>query len=172
MLEKFATFGAFEPSESEAKGRSLRPAAGVARRPRRARPIWLCAAALLAALATSAPAQAEGALDRVNDAFERVGDAFARVGDAFAPVGEALAPVNDAIATHGGQAFDLIIVRPLGVGRVAFGFVCFIPAALFAEVPVVGWRSKTSEAAEVWDLFVGEPFEATFLTPLGEFDEE
>ncbi len=59
-------------------------------------------------------------------------------------------------------AFDLIIVRPLSLGELVFGFVCFVPAALFAGPSV----------AEPWELFVAEPFEATFTRPLGEFDEE
>lgn len=158
MLERFETSGRFETigrferneaSETnemtnEREARSPRTAGRVTRRPRRARAIWHCAAALLAALAIGAPAQAESAFTRANDAF----------------------------ALHGGQALDLVLVRPLGVGRIVFGFVCFIPIALFAEVPFVGWRSPTSEAAEVWDLFVLEPFEETFQTPLGEFGEE
>ncbi len=61
-----------------------------------------------------------------------------------------------------GIAFDLIIVRPLRLGELVFGFVCFVPAALFAGPSV----------AEPWKLFVVEPFEATFTRPLGEFEEE
>ena len=61
-----------------------------------------------------------------------------------------------------GIAFDLIIVRPLRLGQLAFGFVCLPPAALFAGPSV----------AEPWQLFVVEPFEATFTRPLGEFDDE
>jgi len=58
--------------------------------------------------------------------------------------------------------FDLIIVRPLGIGEVIVGFVCFLPAALFAGRAV----------ADPWDSFVAEPFEATFTRPLGDFEEE
>lgn len=61
-----------------------------------------------------------------------------------------------------GIAFDLIIVRPLSLGMLVFGVVCFVPASLFA-----------SEAIdEPWDFFVAEPFEMTFTRPLGEFEEE
>ena len=58
--------------------------------------------------------------------------------------------------------FDLIIVRPLGIGELVFGFLCFLPAALFAGRSV----------ADPWDSFVVEPFEETFTRPLGEFEEE
>ena len=60
------------------------------------------------------------------------------------------------------KAFDLIIVRPLSLGVLVFGFVCFLPAALFAA----------PSFADPWDLFVMEPYEATFKRPLGEFEEE
>ncbi len=60
------------------------------------------------------------------------------------------------------MAFDLIIVRPLSLGVLVFGFVCFLPAALFSGPSV----------ADPWDMFVVEPFEATFIRPLGEFEEE
>ena len=59
-------------------------------------------------------------------------------------------------------AFDLIIVRPLSLGELVFGFVCFVPAALFAGPSI----------AEPWELFVTDPFKATFTRPLGEFEEE
>ncbi len=59
-------------------------------------------------------------------------------------------------------AFDLIIVRPLSLGELVFGFACFVPAALFAGPSV----------AEPWKLFVVEPFEATFTRPLGDFEED
>lgn len=71
-------------------------------------------------------------------------------------------------------AFDLVIVRPLGVGRIAFGAALFLPVALFAEVPpglggeTERWHSNVNEA---WQIFVGDPVEATFMTPLGEFEE-
>ena len=72
-------------------------------------------------------------------------------------------------------AFDLTVARPLGVGRIVFGFACFIPAAIFAEPPPLPggdsnrWRSSVGE---VWQTFVGDQIEATFMTPLGEFEEE
>lgn len=66
-------------------------------------------------------------------------------------------------ATRGaGIALDLIIVRPLNLGELLFGFVCFVPVALFAA----------PSTAEPWEMFVADPFEATFKRPLGEFDEE
>ena len=108
----------------------------VRRSHRRSRLIWLCAAALSAALAIGAPAQAENAFTK-----------------------------------GGSQAFDLVLVRPLGAGRLLFGAVLFVPAALLAELPWK-WNSSSSAIPEVWDVFVGEPFRTTFLMPLGEFEEE
>jgi hypothetical protein len=58
--------------------------------------------------------------------------------------------------------FDLIIVRPLNVGLLAFGAICFVPSALFA----------VKSLGEPWETFVQDPFEATFTRPLGEFEEE
>ncbi len=59
-------------------------------------------------------------------------------------------------------AFDLIILRPLGLGELLFGFICFVPVGLFAGDAI----------DDPWELFVMEPFEATFTRPLGEFEEE
>jgi hypothetical protein len=61
-----------------------------------------------------------------------------------------------------GMAFDLIIVRPLGLGELLFGFVCFAPMALFAGQSI----------SDPWDHFVVEPYEATFKRPLGDFDDD
>ena len=68
-----------------------------------------------------------------------------------------------------GTAFDLVVVRPLGLGRIVFGVVCFIPAAIFAGQSSVG---EDLAVGEVWQTFVGDQIEATFMTPLGEFEEE
>jgi hypothetical protein len=70
----------------------------------------------------------------------------------------------DQLDHRGGQAFDLIVVRPLSALRVVVGFGLFIPAGLFA-----GDAETTNEA---WDIFVAEPFDATFKKPLGEIEEE
>lgn len=82
------------------------------------------------------------------------------------------AQAENAFAERSGQVFDLLVLRPLGVGRVVVGFVSFLPVALLAEVPVVGWKDDGySAVADVWEVFVGGPFRATFMTPLGELDE-
>jgi hypothetical protein len=82
------------------------------------------------------------------------------------------AQAENIFARRGGQTLDLILVRPAGVGKVVFGFVVFLPAALFAEVPVVGWNNDDgySAVADAWDVFVADSFQDTFMTPLGEFD--
>ena len=73
-------------------------------------------------------------------------------------------------AQRSSQAFDLIVVRPLGVGRILMGVVAFIPAVIFAQVP--SSDRLQSSVAETWNFFVGDQVEATFMTPLGEFEEE
>jgi len=80
---------------------------------------------------------------------------------------------ENAFARRGGQALDLVIVRPLGIGKIVFGFVAFIPVAAFAEVPVTGWNEDDgyNAVADVWDVFVVESFQATFMTPLGQIDD-
>ena len=73
------------------------------------------------------------------------------------------------------KAFDLTVTRPLGLGRIVFGVVCFIPAGILAELPpLLGGDSKRwrSSVGEAWQTFVGDQIEATFMTPLGEFEEE
>ena len=87
-----------------------------------------------------------------------------------------LAPIPahaDNVFIRAGEiTLDLVIVRPLGVGALAFGFVCFVPAGLFASTPrdlrKNGWSS--SDAASAWDVFVVTPFQQTFQTPLGEIE--
>ena len=82
---------------------------------------------------------------------------------------------NKELGAALGTAFDLTVARPLGVGRIVFGIACFIPAAIFAEPPpLLGWDSKRwrSTVGDAWQTFVGDQFEATFMTPLGQFEEE
>ena len=76
--------------------------------------------------------------------------------------GAAPARAENPVIAGVGMTLDLIIVRPLTVGQLVFGFVCFLPAALFAG----------KSFREPWEIFVGDPFEATFVRPLGEFEED
>jgi hypothetical protein len=73
-----------------------------------------------------------------------------------------LAEDGGGVAAIPGQAFDLLVLRPLGVGKVVFGFAAFLLAAPGAQ----------SDVGEVWHVFVVRPFEATFRTPLGELQDE
>ena len=85
------------------------------------------------------------------------------------------AQAENAFVKQSSRAFDLLVVRPLSVGRVLFGVVCFVPAALFAgRPPPIGGDPKVwrNEVDAVWTLFVRDPFEATFMTPLGQFEED
>jgi len=88
-------------------------------------------------------------------------------------ISPATAHAENAFVQGSQKVFDLIIVRPLGVGKLAFGFVCFLPAGLFASTPTDlyqnGWAS--SDASSAWDLFVATPFQETFQTPLGEIEQ-
>ena len=82
---------------------------------------------------------------------------------------------NEEVLSGLNKTFDLMITRPLGVGRLLFGVACFIPAAIFAEVPRTWggeWKRWRSSIGEVWQIYVGDQIEATFMTPLGEFEEE
>lgn len=77
-----------------------------------------------------------------------------------------------AIADGAAVGFDAVVLRPLHFSRMLVGAVAFIPAAMFAEVaPIMGGDAASWKATEkeVWDLFVYEAAEATFMTPLGAF---
>ncbi len=117
-------------------------------------------AALLIALALGAPAHAEDPAQTEEPAqTEKTRGVF----------------TNEEVLSGLNKTFDLMIARPLGLGRLLFGVVCFIPAAVFAEVPPgLGGESKRwrSSVGEVWQIFVGDQIDATFMTPLGEFEEE
>lgn len=82
------------------------------------------------------------------------------------------AQAENFFARLGGQTLDLVLVRPAGVGKIAVGFVLFLPAALFAEVPVKGWFNDDGYSAvgDAWGVFVAESFNDTFKTPLGDFE--
>ena len=80
------------------------------------------------------------------------------------------AHAENIFAKRGSQALDLIVVRPLGVGRILLGFVAFIPAAIFGQAP--SSDQLQSSVSDTWRFFVYDQVEATFMTPLGEFEEE
>lgn len=74
----------------------------------------------------------------------------------------ATARAENAAVKGADIAFDLLILRPMGLGELIFGFVCFAPAALFAGQAI----------GDPWEHFVLIPFESTFKRPLGEIEEE
>jgi len=60
-------------------------------------------------------------------------------------------------------AFDIVVLRPVGVANSAVGAVLFVPAALLTSP---GGRDLIDEA---WERFVRGPVEFTYQRPLGEF---
>ncbi len=165
--------------------RSTRTRAGARAGPERVRVIALV---LSAALVLAVPAYSQ---DGTSEPFdEEVGstDIFGDDddGDIFneepedtqglpGETAETAASVSeDGYTDLGGKAFDLIVVRPLGVTRILMGVVCFIPAAIFAELPpFLGGDSERyrRNVGDVWRFFVMETVEATFTVPLGEFTD-
>jgi len=75
--------------------------------------------------------------------------------------GAAPARAEHPVVAGAGMAIDLIIVRPFTFGQLVLGAVCFVPSAFFAPDAV----------REPWNIFVQDPFNATFTRPLGEFEE-
>ena len=61
------------------------------------------------------------------------------------------------------QVFDLIVLRPFGLGMTAVGAALFVPAAVLAS------PSGAEGILEVWEQFVVPSMESTFKHPLGEF---
>lgn len=59
------------------------------------------------------------------------------------------------------RAFDVVVLRPMGLLGVGTGCAFFA-----ASAPFVAPAGNLSEA---WDIFVDGPFEYTFLRPLGTF---
>ncbi len=49
--------------------------------------------------------------------------------------GAAPARAENPVIEGSGMVFDLLFLRPLGVGRIVFGVASFVPAPIFAEVP-------------------------------------
>jgi len=64
---------------------------------------------------------------------------------------------------QGGKAFDAVVLRPLGFGKVVVGFAAFIPVAI---VTSPGGRHSVSQA---WKMFVRSPADAVFKRSLGDF---
>jgi hypothetical protein len=127
----------------EGKGRRLES---------RARKVRAVPAVLLAALLLAAPALAETETEPEPEPKS----AWSSIGDGVA------------------AGFDVLVLRPLNFSRMVIGFGAFIPAAMFAEVaPIFGGDAARWKAAEleIWELFVYEAAEATFIEPLGSFRE-
>jgi hypothetical protein len=66
--------------------------------------------------------------------------------------------VNPVVA-----GFDLVIVRPLGLGAVVVGAVLFLPMALISA------PQGRDGLRHSWELLVGVPVENVFQRPLGDF---
>jgi len=80
-----------------------------------------------------------------------------------------------SIGDGAAAGFDVLVLRPLNFSRMVIGFGAFIPAAMVAEVvPIFGGDAARWKAAEleIWELFVYEAAEATFIEPLGSFRDD
>lgn len=62
---------------------------------------------------------------------------------------------------------DLVLLRPLGVGRIVVGSVLLIPSTLINAIGLP-LGQDTGVFAEDLDRFVIEPVEYTFQRPVGE----
>lgn len=60
------------------------------------------------------------------------------------------------------QVYDLLIVRPMGFASLAAGAGFFVIAA-----PLT---APFGDVGAIWELYVEDPYEFTFLRPLGDVD--
>jgi len=73
------------------------------------------------------------------------------------------APHQNPIVTGLVGAFDLVILRPLGLVSVAVGAAAFVPTAFLASpMGLEGWDGALQH-------FVVEPGKNVFLRPIGDF---
>jgi hypothetical protein len=72
-------------------------------------------------------------------------------------------PQAGAVARIANAAFDLVILRPVGLVVVAVGAAAFVPVVILSSP---GGRDSIKEAA---DRFVIGPGKYVFVRPLGEF---
>ncbi len=64
---------------------------------------------------------------------------------------------------YAAQAFDAVVLRPIGLAAVIIGSALFVPAAI---VTAPGGRDAVQEA---WEVFVQAPGKFVFSRGLGEF---
>ena len=64
---------------------------------------------------------------------------------------------------YAAQAFDAVVLRPIGLSAVIIGSALFVPAAI---VTAPGGRDSIQEA---WEVFILRPANFVFDRPLGEF---
>jgi hypothetical protein len=64
---------------------------------------------------------------------------------------------------YAASAFDVVILRPVGLAVAAMGFAFFVPAAIVAAP---GGKDAVQHA---WERFVLAPGEYVFTRPLGKF---
>ncbi|MDJ0851823.1 MAG: hypothetical protein QNK04_25880 [Myxococcota bacterium] len=72
-------------------------------------------------------------------------------------------PGGPTLTERAAQAFDAVILRPVGMGGLAIGGALFVPVAI---VTAPGGRDPVEEALE---LFVLVPGRFVFERPLGDF---
>lgn len=82
---------------------------------------------------------------------------------AVALLAPASARAETDLTFYAGAAFDLTVLRPLGLVTTAVGVGLFVPAALVTAPN--GWDS----IQEAWRRFVTEPAQNVYVRPLGEW---
>lgn len=70
---------------------------------------------------------------------------------------------RSAPAHPAAQAFDVVVLRPLGLSAVAVGVAFFVPAAILSA------PGGLDSLREAWEVFVQVPAEYVYKRPLGRF---
>jgi len=70
-------------------------------------------------------------------------------------------PWHVTAANYSANAFDVVLLRPLGFAATVGGFACFTVALPFSAI--------AQDIGTSWDIFVLGPADYTFTRPIGDF---